>query len=321
MSKADYYQVLGVSRTSGETEIKNAYRRLAKKYHPDHNKGNKEAEARFKEVQEAYDVLSDKEKRAKYDQFGHAGIDPRFAGGGPTQWSTADGTSFDFDSIADLFDFGGRGSGGRMGSVMEELLRRAGRGGGAHVDASPEAPGAADLEHPVTLTFDQALQGTTLNLRLEGAGGPETISVRIPPGVRDGQKIRVRGKGQPGRGHRDAGDLYVVCRISPHRYWERREDDIYLMVPVTLTEAALGARIDVPTPTGVQTMTLPAGTASGAKLRLAGQGAPNPKDGRRGDFYAVIKVVPPAGITDEQRRLLEQLAATIKGSPRDGLWS
>lgn len=320
MSKVDYYELLGVSRDAGESDIKKAYRRLAKKYHPDHNTGNKEAEARFKEVQEAYDVLSDKEKRARYDQFGHAGVDPQFQAGGQTHWSTSDGTTFDFDSIADLFDFGSRGGGGgRVGPGVEEFFRRARHGGRGEEVA--DASVARDLEHPITLTFDQALHGTTLNIRLEGPSGVETISVHIPAGVRDGQRIRVRGKGQPAGGRRPAGDLYVVCQISPHRFWERRDDDIYLMVPITIVEAALGAKIDVPTPEGIQTVTLPPGTASGAKLRLAGLGAPNPKDGKRGNFYVLTKIVPPTSLTDDQKRLLEQLATTIKGSPRDGLWS
>lgn len=324
MPERDYYEVLGVPRGASDAEIKKAYRRLAKQFHPDHNTGNKEAETRFKEVQEAYDVLSEKDKRARYDQFGRAGVDPRFQGSGPTHWSTSDGTTFDFDSIADLFEFGPQSAGGsgRMGSVLEEFLRRAGRGGGAEAGVPGAAASAgSDIEHAVTLTLEQAITGTTLNLRLEGERGSETIAVHVPPGVRDGQRVRVRGRGQPGIGRRAAGDLYVVCHISPHRHWERREDDIYLLVPVTITEAALGAKLDLPTPDGVRTVTLPPGTPSGAKLRLSGLGVPKIRGGGRGDFFAVIKIVPPVGLTDRQRALLAELATTITTSPRDGLWS
>ncbi len=333
MANRDYYEVLGIARSAGEADIKKAYRRLAKEFHPDHNKDNKQAEARFKEVQEAYAVLSDKDKKARYDQFGHAGVDPRFNPGGATHWSTSGGETFDFDSIADLFDFsGGRRGGEGVSSVLEEFLRKAGGGRGAQADFGRHDGGHAhfvnessqaprDVEQPVNLTFDQALRGTTLNLQLQTDKRSETIAVRIPPGVRDGQRIRVRGKGQPSGGRKPAGDLYVVCRIAPHPYWERIDDHLYLIVPVTIAEASLGARIDLPTPDGVRTVTLPPGTASGAKLRLAGQGMPNPKDQSRGDFFAVIKIVPPSPPTDEQRKLLEQLAATFTTSPRDGLWS
>lgn len=332
MANRDYYEVLGVPKGSSEADIKKAYRRLAKQFHPDHNKGDQQSEARFKEVQEAYAVLSDKEKRARYDQFGHAGVDPRFQPGGATHWSTRDGEVFDFDSIADMFDFSGGRRGGGVSSVLEEFLRKAGGRDGVHVDMAghdggrsgftAEAPHSSrDLEHPVTLSFEQALHGTTLNLQLQQGRSSETIAVRIPPGVRNGQRIRVRGKGQPGGGRKPAGDLYVVCHVQPHRYWERCDDHLYLMAPVTIAEAALGARIDVPTPDGVRTVTLPPGTASGAKLRLAGLGMPNPRGSGRGDFFVVIKIVPPNTLTDEQRRLLEQLARTQIGSPRDGLWS
>ncbi|HVP11769.1 MAG TPA: J domain-containing protein [Phycisphaerae bacterium] len=328
MAKRDYYDVLGISKSATEAEIKRAYRRLAKEYHPDRNKGNPDAEAKFKEVQEAYDTLSDKEKRAQYDQFGHAG-----PGGGFRQ--TNDGTTwtwsgpansapggFDVGDVMDMFDFGatGRGRGRGGASVFEEFFGGRGRGRGR---GAPVAP-AADIEHEVPLSFEQAIRGTTLDLQLETSGKDrrtERISVHIPRGVHDGQRIRVRGKGQPDSAGRTIGDLYVVCRVQPHPYFVRHENDIYLNVPITVAEAALGAKIDLPTIDGVRTVTIPPGTASGTKLRLAGLGVPDPKGDGRGDQYAVIKIVPPKRLTDEQRKLLEKLGATDSSSPRAGLWS
>jgi DnaJ-class molecular chaperone len=332
MAKRDYYEVLGVPRTATEAEIKRAYRRLAKQHHPDRNKGSPDAEAKFKEVQEAYDVLSEADKRAKYDQFGHVGPSGFPAGGGfrpggfqpgdgsTWTWSTTGEQQFDFGDIMDMFDLGGRGpsKGGKAGSVFEQVFGRRARGPGR---ASETGPPPGDIEHEIPLTFEQAIHGTTLDLQLEGRSRhAERISVRVPPGVNDGQRVRVRGKGQPDAGGRPASDLYVVCRVHPHAYFLRYDQDIYLNVPITITEATLGAKIDLPTIDGTRTVTIPPGTASGAKLRLAGLGVPDPKGGGRGDHYVVIKIVPPKRLTDEQRRLVEGLAESDLGSPREGLW-
>lgn len=321
MAQRDYYEVLGVSRDATEADIKRAYRKLVKQYHPDHNKGNPDAEVKFKEVQEAYDALSDKDQRAKYDAFGHAGagrgFDPR---SGAWTWTGGGSQPSDGDNLEDLFEFNFTpgGSPGGVGSVFEQFLR----GRGARMNEAPsEPPSFQDVEHTVTLSFEQAIRGTTLELQLDlGRGRRQEISVRIPPGVRDGQRIRLRGKGRPATGRRPAGDLYVVCAVQPHRYFERRGDDLYLVVPVTITEAALGAKVDLPTIDGVRTVTIPPGTPSGAKLRLAGLGVPGAKDGRRGDHFAVIKIVPPMHLTPAQRGLLEKLADTNVGAPRENLW-
>lgn len=329
MDKRDYYEVLGVSRSAGEADIKKAYRRLAKQYHPDTNKGKKDAEERFKEVQEAYDVLSDSEKKGRYDQFGHAGIDPRFGGqpggGGPggVHWTTSEGGPVDFESIADIFDFGsfsGGGGGQSSESIFDRFVR--GRGGRGAVHEHVARP--SDVEYPITLTFEQAVRGTTLDLELAMPDAMrERIAVRIPPGVREGQRIRVRGKGSPGQGKHPPSDLYVVCHIAPHRYFVRVDDDIYLTVPITITEAALGVKVDLPTIDHTRTtVTIPPGTASGAKLRLGGLGVSDPRDAtRRGDFFAVIKIVPPTKLTETQRALLDQLATSGLPDPREGLWT
>jgi DnaJ-class molecular chaperone len=323
MAKGDYYQVLGVARSATEAEIKRAYRKLAKQFHPDRNKGNPDAEAKFKEVQEAYDVLLDPQKRSQYDQFGHAAPGGGFHPRGDTAWTWTTGGDqpFDFGDLMDMFDLGGSAGRGRPGgaSVFEEFLGR--RGGHRTRGGEPASP-PADLEQEVTLAFEQAIRGTTLELQLQGGRSrrTETISVHIPPGVHDGQRIRIRGKGRPSGSAESAGDLYVVCRVQAHSYFLRHGSDIYLNVPITITEAALGAKIDLPTLDGIRTVTVPPGTASGAKLRLAGLGVPNPQGGGRGDQYAVIKIVPQKRLTDEQRRLLDKLAQTDLGSPRDGLW-
>jgi DnaJ-class molecular chaperone len=320
MAKQDYYDVLGVSRNATDAEIKRAYRKLAKQHHPDQNKGNPASEAKFKEVQEAYSVLSDKNKRAQYDQFGHVGTTagPQ-PGSGTWRWSTSGGQSFDFGDIADMFDFGGGSGGPGGGSPFEQFFR--GRSAGPR--RPQPTPPPADIEQPVSLRFEQAIRGTNLELELRSSPSEpgQRISVRIPPGVREGQHIRVRGKGQPGHAGAPPGDLYVVCSIQPHAYFERRGDDIYLDVPITVTEAALGTKVDLPTIDGTRTVTIPPGTAGGAKLRLAGLGVPSTKGGKRGDQYVVIKIVPPRTLTDEQRRLFKELAASENGSPRDGLWS
>jgi DnaJ-class molecular chaperone len=314
MAKRDYYDVLGLAKSATQTDIKKAYRKLAKQHHPDHNKNDPKSGERFKEISEAYEVLSDEDKRAKYDQFGHAGPAAGFAGApGGVRWSTQGGQGVDVGDLGDLFDFDFGGGGHNGGSVFERLFRgQGGRAGRGHVEEPP-----ADVEHSVELTFEQAVVGTTIDMRLVGRG-TEHISVRVPPGVRDGQKIRVKGKGQAGS--RASGDLYVVCRVLPHRYFQRIDDDIFLSVPITITEAAFGAKIDLPTIDGVRAVTIPPGTSSGTKLRLAGLGVPSPKDGTRGDQFAVIKIVAPRNMTAEQEGLLRVFAESQTGDPRQGLW-
>lgn len=324
MAKRDFYEILGVSKNATDAEIKRAYRRLAKQYHPDRNKGSPDAEAKFKEVQEAYDFLSDPEKRTQYDQFGHVGPGSFHQGGGfqpggsrTWTWSGSGDQSFDFGDLMDMFDFGAVG-GGKAGSPFEQVFSR--RAGGTRRAGDP-APPPTDVEHEIPLTFEQAVRGTTLDLQLGGRGrGAERIAVRVPPGVHDGQRIRVRGKGRPGAAGRSASDLYVICRVQPHPYFMRYDQDIYLNVPVTIMEATLGAKVDLPTIDGTRTVTIPPGTASGTKLRLAGLGVPDPKGGDRGDQYVVIKIVPPKHLSEEQRKLVERLTQSGVESPRNGLW-
>ncbi len=320
MAQRDYYEVLGVGRSANQQEIKRAYHRMARKHHPDRNRDDPDAERRFKEVQQAYSVLSDPQQREMYDRFGPEGVR---AGAGPQAgrvytWSSQPGGGgFDVDELFRQYNVGVGGEpGGGIGSVFEELLGR-GRRGGRRRPAEPESPPAPqDVEHTVGLTFEQAVQGTRMQIKRREPGvGPETIQVRIPAGVADGQRVRVRGKGPVAPDGR-RGDLYIVCRVKPHPYFRREGRDLYLDVPVTLTEAALGTKLRLPTLDGPVELSIAAGTPSGKKLRLRGRGIRDPKTGKAGDQYAVIKIVPPGKLSDRQRELLNELAELPHADPR-----
>lgn len=314
----DYYEVLGVARSASADEIKRAYRALAKKHHPDRNPNDPDAERRFKEVQTAYETLSDPERRQKYDQFGAAGAGQWASGPGGQkvyQWGTE--SSINAEDLEDLFSaFGNRGS-GQQGGIFEQLFgggRRRGGGGTAQVETTR----GRDEEHHIEIPFEQAVHGTTVALRIEGSrnGRGETLEVKIPPGVEDGQKIRLRGRGQPGSGRGGAGDLYLVVSIMAHPYFRREGSDIYLDVPVTVSEAALGAKVEVPSLEGRTTVTLPPGTSSGAKLRLRGHGIRKQGGDDRGDQYVTVRIMVPKKMTAAQRELFEKLREIEGPDPR-----
>jgi len=312
--RRDHYEVLGVKKEASLDEIKRAYRSLAKKYHPDRNPNDPSAEAKFKEVQHAYSVLNDPQKRAQYDQYGDVAVgewQTRPTGERVYQWGG--GSSVQAEDLEDFFSaFGGQGARGHgVGeSIFEQIFSGGRRGGRA---APPQQP--VEEHHQVNLTFDQAINGTTLSLRLSRAGkGDETIEVKIPPGVEHGQKIRVRGRGAGRNG--GPGDIILVCQVGSHPYFRREGADIYFDLPVSVPEAVLGAKIEVPTISGRGTVTLPPGAASGSKLRLRGQGVVKRGTGERGDQYVVVQIVPPKQLSDEEKKLYEQLR-TMKGqNPR-----
>jgi len=332
MAQRDYYEILGVPRTASAEEIRRAHRRLAKQYHPDRNPNDKTAEARFKEIQEAYEVLSDPKKREAYDRFGHAGV-----GAGPSAqgwrsgpagahvytWRTGNGPDIPVENLEDLFQiFAGGGrpdAGSSAASIFEQFFGRRGRTTHARsARTSTRAPRGSDIEQPVTLTFEQALHGTTVDLRLQRPDGTsESVRVKIPRGVADGQRIRVRGKGEPGPG--GAGDLYIVCKVQPHRYFRREGNDIYLDLPLTVSEAALGTKVEIPTPYGRTVLTVPPGTPSGAKLRLKDKGVQPPGNKPPGSLYAVVKIVPPKPLTPRQEELFKALRGSGEPNPRDKL--
>ncbi len=338
----DYYEVLGVSRAATEEQIKAAYRKLARKFHPDLNPGDKAAEERFKELQEAYEVLSDAEKRKKYDQYGEnwrmadQAPPPGWEGFGPGGGPQAGG--FDFSG----FDFGGsgRGSGtGGMGDIFEELFGRA--GGRARARGSNRG---RDVEAELELSLEEAHHGGRRTLSMQAAedcptcqgtgvagnnqvcqtcGGagqvlrPKTIEVNIPAGVRDGSTVRLAGQGGAGHAGAPAGDLYLHIRLRPHPVFTVHGDDLEVEAPVAPWEAVLGARIEVPTIEGQVEMTVPAGAQNEQRLRLRGQGL-NKRRGGRGDIYVRLKVVTPKQVSAEERRLYEELRRASRFNPRAG---
>jgi curved DNA-binding protein len=292
----DYYKILGVPRTATEKEIKAAYRKLARKHHPDLNKGEKKAEARFKEVNEANEVLSDPEKRKRYDELGpdwQSHIPP--GGGGRTHVSAEDAGAFSdfFRSV-----FGGarggpnvnfRGFGGGQGGAVdfEELL---GRGAGR----------PAERTHPIELTLEEVARGTTRRLRMDSGEAQREIEVKIPAGIREGAKVRVAGAGGPN------SDLYLVAHILPHARFERVEDDLRAPVSVPLTTAVLGGEVEVPTLDGRVNIKVPPATPAGRTFRVRGQGLPK-KDGARGDLLAVLNVELPRSVGKREQELFEEL--------------
>ncbi|MEE8170563.1 MAG: J domain-containing protein, partial [Phycisphaerae bacterium] len=237
------------------------------------------------------------------------------------RWSTSGGpVDFNIGDLADLFDFGGERGGG-PGPIFEQFFRKSGDAARFRTQAPPPPLPNADHEQAVELDFEQAAHGTTLSLTvaIPGSRGDYRIDVKIPPFVSEGLRVRVRGKGRPNqRGGR--GDLYIRCRIRPHRFFRRDGNDVYVDLPITITEAALGAKVSVPTVDGMTTVTIPPGTASGKKLRLARRGVPDSRGGSRGDQYAVIKIVPPARLNAKQRKSLEAFAAADGTNPREKLW-
>lgn len=338
MDYKDYYQTLGVSKGASEKEIKQAYRRQARKHHPDVNPGDRGAEVRFKELNEAYAVLSDSEKRQKYDQLGAnwqqyervaqqggGGFPPGFEGfhvefEGQPGASRSGGFSdffkiffeegFDADSI-----LGGAGpeSGRRRG---RRGARRGPVGGGFGFD--PPRSKGSDVMAPLEITLEEAFGGSQRRLALQNnPGSPQQqLEVKIPPGVKDGSRVRVAGKGEPGVGGAPPGDLYLEIKVFAHSLYRREGDDLYVDVPVTLTEAALGAEVEVPTFSGKTRIKIPAGSQSGRLLRLRGKGMPQLKKNGHGDLFARVKVVTPTELSQKERELLEELNNLRSEDPR-----
>ncbi|RCG30346.1 molecular chaperone DnaJ [Sphaerisporangium album] len=379
----DYYAVLGVSKTATADEIKKAYRRLARKYHPDANQGSTETEAKFKQVSEAYDVLSDTKRRKEYDEartlFG-SGLGGYAGGGAPR----GGGGGFPFE-FGDLFggtaQGGGGGAGERIGDLFGGLFNRGGR-----TSATTSRPRRGqDIESEVTMTFSEAVEGTTVALRLtsssacpacsgtgaktgttprvcptcegtgaasrnlgnfafsepcrdckgrglliddpcpvcEGSGrgkSTRTLQARIPAGVADGQRIRLKAKGAPGENGGPSGDLYVAIHVKPHAIFGRSGDNLTITVPVTFTEAALGAEIRVPTLHGQPvTLRIPEGTPNGRTFRVRGRGVTR-KDGSKGDLLVTVEVTVPQALDDKERSALEEFRSVSDGAdPRADL--
>jgi DnaJ-class molecular chaperone len=335
----DYYKILGVEKSADPKAIKQAYRRLARKHHPDMNPGNKAASERFKEINEAYEVLSDPEKRRRYDTLGPDW--QRYAQPGPA--GEPGGVRMEYGDAGDFSEFfrtifgdlGGRGAGraGRGGSItLEDLL------GGA----SRQPTRGQDVQANVTISLEDAYSGArkTFGFEVEepcatchGAGHVggkpcptchgggweqrrQDVDVKIPAGVRTGQKVRVAGEG--GRGASARGDLYLIVTVAPHPQLERKGDDLHVTLPITAPEAALGTSVDVPTLRGKVSMKIPPATSSGRTFRLPGYGMPRLKGGGFGDELVSVRVVMPVDLTADEKALYEKLKALRSESPRSG---
>ncbi len=384
-SKTDYYELLGVPRKAAVKDIRAAYRKLARKYHPDLNPGDKSAEEKFKQIQEAYEVLSDAKKRQMYDQFG---FNVPGAGGSPGPGAGYGGASpedihFDFGG----FDFGGgggQGAGAGGAASFKDLFSQFFRGATAAQSGHEREPGS-DLEYQVEISFAEAMRGTVKKLsftRLDvcnachGAGAApgdertcatcggsghvpqvsgkmrfevtcarcggsgrlrtmchncggegrvqrvETLDVRIPPGAQTGSRVRVAGRGNAGVQGGPPGDLYIITKVAPHPFFDRRGDDLYTVVPITVTEASLGAKVEVPTIDGRAQVRIPPGTNSGKKLRLREKGAPSARHaGKRGDQIVEVQIVVPKPEDERVRNLLKELGKLDHEDPRQDIFS
>jgi molecular chaperone DnaJ len=317
MAGKNYYSILGVSRSASEREIKQAYRKLARKYHPDVNPGDKSAEAKFKEINQAYEVLSDKEKRSKYDQYGE-------------QWQYADQFAQAQRQGGPFADFSQ--AGGPQGFHFEAADLDSLFGGEFRGRRSRTRRGQ-DIEHPVEVTLEEAYHGTKRTIALQteepcsgckgtgriqnlpcsvcrGSGvtaAVKRLEVKIPPGVVDGSRVRVAGKGGPGYAGGSSGDLYLVVSVKPHDLFEREGDDLHVEVPVPLTVAVLGGEVMVPSLKGKLALKIPPETQNGRTFRLTGQGMPHLGDSTYGDLLAKVSIALPTKLTAEEKKLFERL--------------
>ncbi len=322
MTKRDYYEVLGVSKNADEKDIKKAYRKLAKKYHPDANPQNKEeAERKFKEATEAYAVLSDAQKRKQYDQFGFAAFDE--AAGGQNPYGSQEAADF-FRN----FHFGGDNGGayeyqfggdfGDLGDIFQDLFGgfQGGAGGrngyqSGYKNRSYQSKGQ-DIHSELDVSFDDAAFGADKIISLQGSTGVQSLRVHIPAGIEDGKSIRLKGKGSAGFGGGAAGDLYIKINVGERPGFERRGSDVYTTAMIPYPTAVLGGEFTVQTLTGRVRLKIPAGTQSGSKLRLAGKGIVSMKNPNvHGDLYVTIQIQVPTGLREQAKRKLEEYRREI----------
>lgn len=314
MEKRDYYEVLGISRNAGEAEIKRAYRKLAKKYHPDTNPGDKQAEQKFKEVTEAYNVLSDSEKKKLYDRYGFAAFEEGFgadqSGFGGGSYSSGD---FGNGGTYQSFHF----SGGDMGDIFDDLFGNMFHGqdnGGFHYRTGSDfgrgnfSEKGADAHAEIEISFDEAAFGCDKILRLQDENGKNSsLKVHIPAGIDEGQSIRLKGKGAPGMGGGSDGDLMLKVHILPKPGYERKGNDVYVTVNIPYTTAVLGGEAVVPTLTGKVSCKIAAGTQCGSKIRLKGKGIPSMKNpANKGDEYIVVWIEVPRDLMPDERQKLKE---------------
>ncbi len=311
MAHKDFYETLGVSRDATEDEIKKAYRSLARKYHPDLHSGNKEMEARFKEINEAYGVLGDPKKRSDYDLGGYSRFEPGMGGGYPP--GGANEGWYDEFGFGDAAGVAG-GAGGRgFDDIFAEVFGVRGRRRGTQR--------GADIEYGLSLDFLHSVKGADIKTTISRRDGSrETLTVKIPPGVKTGSRVRVPAKGDLGYDGGPNGDLFIIMDVRPHQYFRRIDNDIYVDVPVTIREAVSGARLEVPTIDGTATIKMAPGTQSGQKLRIKGKGVYGHEGAGRGDEYVVINMVLPKKIDARAKALVDEFEKINPYEPRKGLW-
>lgn len=313
----DYYETLGVKRDASQAEIQKAYRALALKHHPDKNPDDKTAKDKFQKVQAAFDVLNDQSKREMYDRYGSSFEQMGQGGprpGGGQSWGGQPGASYEDIDLSQIFgqQFG-QGEGGGFGDIFGQFRR-----GGARGPRAKARGRGNNVEAEVTVDFRTAIKGGDVQLRIDREGHIDTLTAKIPAGIDDGKKIRLRGQGEPGAGGGPAGDLLLTVHVESHPWFHRRGYNLYVRVPVTVGEAILGARIDVPTPHGTVSVRVPPGSSSGTKLRVKGQGV-QPSQGTPGDLFAEIQVALPKEVSDEGKRLIEEFESKHPLHPRGGL--
>lgn len=321
MTQRDYYEILDVPRDATAEQIKKAYRALARKHHPDVNPGDKAAEAKFKEAQAAYDVLSEPEARKRYDMFGHAGVQGAGAGprGGAAEWSASQaGPGFENVDFRQFFG-GGAEEAETGGGLFDDLLGRFGAGRAGRRQGPRRG---MDLEASLTIPFATAVLGGPTSIELPREGGTrEALEIRVPPGTEDGKRLRLKGRGAPGEKGAPPGDLTIEVTVQPHPLFRREGRDLSLDLPISLDEAVLGAKVDVPTLSGsAVSLSVPPGSSSGQKLRVRGKGVPAHGDRPDGDLFVVLKVVVPKSVDEESRKLIREFAQRNPSRPREGLW-
>ena len=309
-TEKDLYAVLGVPRNATQDQIKKAYRDLARKHHPDMNQGDKESEEKFKEIQHAYETLSDSEKKKSYDMFGTSGFGGQRTGGGSYRQYSRGFPDID-EIFKDIFSQGGGaygmgGAGGNFGDIFDF----------GNVRQQPRKP--KNIQHTVTLDFETAVKGGEKELLVKSPeGGIKKITVKIPAGVKTGSKVRLPGKGE--QMNSMAGDLILEIKVLSHPVFKRENDDIYIDLPLTVYEAALGTLIDVPTIESPVKLTIPPGVGSGTKMRLREKGAKNPKTGKRGDQFVVVQIAMPKESNEYMKKLMDEIKEKYPYDPRKKL--
>lgn len=312
----DYYKILGVSRNASPEEIQKAYRKMARKYHPDMNPDDESAKKRFQEVQRAYDVLNDPEKREMYDRYGSSFESVGAGGPGGGTWQTYPGggaQSFqDFD-FSELF---GRGFGGGGGGGFDDIFRQFNQGGAGPRRAARRPMRGADVRHEVTVPLRTIVNGGKVHLSVrQPSGKVEPIEVKIPAGLPEGKPLRIRGKGEPSPNGGEPGDILLSINVAPHEYYTRHGNDLELKLPVSVGEAAVGAKVDVPTPHQTVSLKIPPQSSTGKRLRLKGQGI-KPAKGEAGDLYVELQIVLPPQVDEDSLSLLRQFDERQSFNPR-----